>query len=46
MKATEKDFPVVLRMLYKVVLAYLSVHMILNCDYSDQCGDSYESAFV
>ena len=40
MKATEQYFPVVLFiMMYKVVLAFESVNVILNCDHSKEIYD-------
>ena len=36
MKATEKYFPVVLSMLYKVVQTFASVDEILKCDHSNE----------
>ena len=49
MKATEQDFPVVLFiMLFKVVVTFESVYVILKCDHSNEnycavlsCGTVY-----
>ena len=42
MKATEQYFPVVLFIiLYKVVLSFESVGVILKCDHSNESGSNF-----